>query len=132
MTEHRRFAANCPSCGDLDVVAEQMWLVLTDCPERDHYVFHCPGCGEHVRRRAHVVMVRFLERLVPVERLQIPAEAMEPREGAPLTTDDLIDLMLALDAAPSGIAPGAQPGGDVPTELPETASSLRQPEARRS
>ncbi len=94
---HQRFAASCPTCGDLDVEAEQMWLVLTDSPGRDHYVFPCPGCGAHVRRHAHAITARFLERFVPVERIQVPAEALEPHVGDPITVDDLIDLMLALD-----------------------------------
>ena len=123
MTEHQRFAANCPTCGDLDVVAEQMWLVLTDSPGRDHYFFHCPGCGEHVRRHAHVITVRLLERYVPVERIRIPAEALESHVGEPLTSDDLIDLMLAIEATDGRPATGAgSDGGSLPTELPARAS----------
>jgi hypothetical protein len=97
VTEVRRFAALCPTCGDLDISAEQMWLVLTDCPGRDHYFFHCPGCDQNVRRRAHSITVGVLEKLVPVEHIQIPSEALESHEGEPLTMDDLIDLMLALE-----------------------------------
>ncbi len=84
-----------------------MWLVLTDRPDNDHYFFHCPGCAQNVRRRAHSITVRLLEKLVPVEHIRIPSEALEPHEGEPLTMDDLIDLMLALEHAPS-------PGPDNP------------------
>ena len=130
MTDIRRFAASCPRCGDLDVSAEQMWLVLTDQSDRDHYFFHCPGCGQHVRRKAHAITVRLLERLVPVERIEIPAEALEPHDGPPLTEDDLIDLMLTLDAASRR---RVDTEADlVPTGAPESASYLCQPEPRRS
>jgi predicted RNA-binding Zn-ribbon protein involved in translation (DUF1610 family) len=130
MTDIRRFAASCPRCGDLDVTAEQMWLVLTDGAARDHYVFHCPGCGHHVRRGAHAITVRLLERMVPVERLEIPAEALEPHDGPPLTEDDLIDLMLALETASRRLV---ETDADlVPTGAPASASYLRQSEPRRS
>jgi hypothetical protein len=43
--------------------------------------------------------VGVLAALLPVERLEIPAEALEERTGPVLTYDDLIDLMLSLDAA---------------------------------
>jgi hypothetical protein len=129
VTNIQRFAASCPRCGDLDVTAEQMWLVLTDRADHDHYVFHCPGCSQHVRRSAHAVTVRLLERLVPVERIEIPAEALEPHDGPPLTEDDLIDLMLTLDAP----IRGAEVEADlVPTASPGTASYLGQSEPRRS
>jgi hypothetical protein len=130
MTDIRRFAASCPRCGDLDVTAEQMWLVLTDGADRDHYVFHCPGCGHHVRRGAHAITVRLLERMVPVEWLEIPAEALEKHDGPPLTEDDLIDLMLALGAEPR---PFVETDADlVPTGADGSASHLCQTETRRS
>jgi len=130
MTDVRRFAASCPRCGDLDVSAEQMWLVLTDRSERDHYVFHCPGCKQHVRRKAHAITVRLLERLVPVERIEIPAEALEPHEGPPLTEDDLIELMLDLDAVSRRV--GEIPVDLLPTGAPEPASYLCRSVLRRS
>ena len=129
MADIRRFAASCPRCGDLDVSAEQMWLVLTDRSERDHYFFHCPGCGQHVRRKAHAITVRLLERLVPVERIEIPTEALEPHDGPPLTEDDLIDLMLTLNASRS---PAETDVELVPTCASESASYVCQSESRRS
>jgi len=130
MADIRRFAARCPRCGDLDVSAEQMWLVLTDRSERDHYVFHCPGCGQHVRRKAHAITVRLLERLVPVERIEIPAEALEPHDGPPLTEDDLIELMLTLDVASRRLV---ESDADlVPTGASELASYVCRSEPRRS
>ena len=130
MTDIRRFAASCPRCGDVDVTAEHMWLVLTDRSEHDHYFFHCPGCGQHVRRRANAITVRLLERLVPVERIEIPAEALEPHDGPRFTEDDLIDLMLSLDAALR--RPVETSGELVPTGAAESTSYLCRSEPRRS
>jgi hypothetical protein len=39
--------------------------------------------------------------LVPVEELRLPAEMFERPDGPPLTSDDLIDLMVELDATPT-------------------------------
>ena len=130
MTEIRRFAASCPRCGDLDVSAEQMWLVLTDRSEMNHYFFHCPGCGQHVRRKAHAITVRLLERLVPVETIEIPAEALELHDGPPLTEDDLIDLMLAFDTASRRLV--ETDVALVPTGAPDLASYGCHSEPRRS
>jgi hypothetical protein len=97
MSEQRTFAAACPRCGDTDLADDQLWLVLTGRPERDHYAFRCPGCDDLVRRPANAVTVRVLQRLVAVEEVAIPAEALEPRADQPLTVDHLIDLMLSLE-----------------------------------
>jgi hypothetical protein len=83
-----------------------------------------------VRRKAHAITVRLLERLVPVERIEIPAEALEPHDGPPLTEDDLIDLMLTLDAASRRFF---ETDVDlVPTGTSESASYLCQSEPWRS
>jgi hypothetical protein len=92
------FAASCPCCGDVELAVERMWLVVTGKAGRDHYAFVCPRCERLVRRSANPVTVRVLQRLVAVEELSVPAEVLEPRAAGPLTVDDLIDLMLALDA----------------------------------
>jgi predicted RNA-binding Zn-ribbon protein involved in translation (DUF1610 family) len=92
------FAATCPECADVDLAADQMWLVLADRPGLTHYAFLCPQCGRLVRHRANAATVAVLQCRVPVEALQVPAEALEVHAGAALTIDDLIDLMLALES----------------------------------
>ena len=108
MPHETTFAATCPACGDLHLAADQMWLVLTELPTHDHYAFWCSGCAQLVRRPANRVTVRVLQRLVAVETVSIPAEALEPRSTSPLTVDDLIDLMLGLDEAPGAVAAAAR------------------------
>ena len=62
-----RFRTVCPTCGDVDLAAEQMWLVRTDLPGHDHYAFWCSSCGGQVRRHANDAVIRILERCVPVD-----------------------------------------------------------------
>ena len=99
MSDDTRFSARCPSCGEVELMAEQMWLVMTDPPDRTHFGFHCPACEQRVAHPADRRLVRVLAALLPVEVLEIPGEALEERSGPALTYDDLIDLMLSLDAA---------------------------------
>ena len=87
----------CPACGEVDLTSDQVWLVIASVPSRSHYGFHCSSCGESVSRPADEQVVAVLAGLVAVEELEIPAEALESHDGPPLTPDDLIDLVLALD-----------------------------------
>jgi hypothetical protein len=50
-----------------------------------------------VRHSANGATVAVLQCRIPVETLEIPAEALESHDGSALTSDDLIDLMLALE-----------------------------------
>jgi predicted RNA-binding Zn-ribbon protein involved in translation (DUF1610 family) len=97
MSDGTRISARCPRCGQVELVAAQMWLVLTDPPDRAHVDFHCPACEQHVAHPADSDTVRLLSGLLAVEFVEIPAEALELHAGPSLTTDDLIDLMLSLD-----------------------------------
>jgi predicted RNA-binding Zn-ribbon protein involved in translation (DUF1610 family) len=107
MSDETRFSARCPECGEMELAAEQMWLVITDPPERTHFDFHCPSCEQHVAHPADRGLVAILGALLPVEVLEIPAEALEERSGPALSVDDLIDLMLGLDALDVRVAEAA-------------------------
>lgn len=91
------FEVHCPDCGVIQLDADQLWLVLAPSPLVDHVAFHCPDCGALVRGPAHPDAVEMLCTLVAVEELEVPAEALEPHDGEPLTVDDLIELMLEVD-----------------------------------
>jgi predicted RNA-binding Zn-ribbon protein involved in translation (DUF1610 family) len=97
------FEAHCPRCGAVELTGDQLWLVLADAPVGDHFAFRCPSCSDQVRRIADAQTVAVLSALVPVEELDVPAEALQQHEGAPFTIDDLIDLMHELER------PGARP-----------------------
>ena len=86
-----RFSVNCPDCGDVELGADQLWLVLPSAGEA-HYDFHCPECGQLVQCAAGPSAIAFLASLVAVEEIDVPAEALEPRLGLPLTMDDVLDF----------------------------------------
>ena len=98
MTNPTFFTVHCPDCGDIDLTADELWLVLPNAGAA-HYDFVCPDCRSHVRHEADEAMVSFLGGLVATEELEIPAEALEDHTGQPLTLDDLIDLMVSLEAS---------------------------------
>ena len=87
----------CTYCGDVDLLAEQMWLVLTEPRERTHFAFRCPECEQVTRHQVDDETLSVLVQLIPVEEVSVPAEALETHAGPPLTADDLIDLMVGLD-----------------------------------
>jgi hypothetical protein len=97
MTDAARFTARCPDCGEVELLAEQMWLVLTNVPGREHYGVDCPGCGRTFRHAADAATVGLLSTLVPVETLDLPAEALEVHTGPAITIDDVLDAMLILE-----------------------------------
>ena len=94
----------CPSCGEVDLTSAQVWLVIASVPSRSHYGFRCSSCEQSVSRYADDAVVAVLADLVAVEELDIPAEALESHDGPPLTPDDLIDLVLALEEHSATVA----------------------------
>jgi hypothetical protein len=92
-----RFSIDCPDCGDVELAADQLWLVVPTLGDA-HYDFFCPSCDALVTHVAGDEAVAFLAPLVAVEEIEIPAEALEPKSGPPLTMDDLLDFAVALGA----------------------------------
>jgi predicted RNA-binding Zn-ribbon protein involved in translation (DUF1610 family) len=86
-----RFSVNCPDCGDVELSADQLWLVLPTAGDA-HYDFYCLECGELVRHTVGPAAVAFLAPLIAVEEMEVPAEALEPRSGPALTMDDVLDF----------------------------------------
>jgi acyl carrier protein len=87
----------CPTCGEVDLTTDQVWLVIASAADRSHYRFRCASCNQSVRRPADETVVALLAELVAVEEFDIPDEALETHDGPPLTSDDLLDLVLALE-----------------------------------
>jgi hypothetical protein len=87
----------CTRCGDVDLLAEQMWLVVSEPRERTHFAFRCPDCEVVERHFVDDETLAVLLQLLPVEEVSLPAEALETHDGPALTEDDLIDLMIGLD-----------------------------------
>jgi hypothetical protein len=89
--------ATCPGCGDVVVDVVETRVRRGPDPESCWYSFVCPSCARRVRVTAPGHLAAVLVCLGAVEEPEVP-ELLEPRQGPPLTLDDLIDLALALDA----------------------------------
>jgi predicted RNA-binding Zn-ribbon protein involved in translation (DUF1610 family) len=97
MSPETVISARCPQCGEVDLSPEQMWVVLAEPVDRSHYGFRCPQCATSSRHPADLGTLALLAGLVPVETMLVPLEALEEPTGPALTSDDLIDLMVALE-----------------------------------
>lgn len=90
----------CPTCGDVQLVPEQVRLVTCNVQEWSYYSFTCTGCHEEVRKPAGPDVVKLLRTGgVIAERWHIPAEALEEKPGKPITRDDLLTFALWLERA---------------------------------
>ena len=87
----------CERCGEVELLAEQTWLVVAEPVERSHFAYRCPGCGVVSRHPVEGETLEVLSTLVPVETMPVPDEVLESHTGLALTEDDLIDLMVELD-----------------------------------
>jgi hypothetical protein len=89
--------ATCPTCGDVDLKPRDITVVVAPAAGWANYQFSCPTCQESITKVADDEVVTLLRGAgVRVEKLQIPAEALELRLGPPLADDDLIDFGLRL------------------------------------
>ena len=98
--------ANCPTCGQVDLPAEEISLEVADGGDRGRYAFTCPDCSADITRAADRKVVDLLraagatpndaEASEPTT-VALPAEDRSPRPDAPaFTMDDLIDLHFLL------------------------------------
>jgi hypothetical protein len=89
--------ANCPSCGDVQLTAEDLTVRVCADDERGSYCFRCPECLGAVAKEASRRIVDLLVSSgVRMQVWRLPAELNESRVGAPLTPDDLLDFHLLL------------------------------------
>lgn len=100
-----RIRATCPSCGEVELrpVDVVLHLVRSDDGEvtdGSHYRFSCPDCTELVEKPADDRIAQLLTTGgVPVEeptQLVRPPHPEAPPDGPRFTSDDVLDLHLAL------------------------------------
>lgn len=83
--------ATCPGCGEVDLTADDILLRIGAHTGTNTYGFSCPDCGDFVQKPADERIVRLLlSGGVMPTLLHVPAEALEPRTGPPITHDDLL------------------------------------------
>ena len=89
--------ANCPSCGDVQLTADDLTVRVCADDERGSYCFRCPDCRQAVAKEASRRIVDLLVSSgVRMQVWRLPAELSESRIGPPLTPDDLLDFHLLL------------------------------------
>jgi endogenous inhibitor of DNA gyrase (YacG/DUF329 family) len=89
--------ASCPTCGEVELTPADVALMVCSHAPMSYYAFTCPTCADEVRKPAddHVVSL-LVSGGVPAQVWELPAEALEPKTGAVLTYDDLLDFALEL------------------------------------
>ena len=89
--------ASCPTCGEVELTAADMRLMVCTSAPLSYYAFHCPSCGDEIRKPAddHVISL-LMSGGVKASVWEVPQEALEPRSGSTLTYDDLLDFALQL------------------------------------
>ncbi|MHB8342251.1 MAG: hypothetical protein ACYDB7_13950 [Mycobacteriales bacterium] len=90
--------SSCWSCGTIDLAVDAVTVYVVPGSADPTYGFHCPRCLAAVRKSTTAEAVALLV-AAGVGVVEVPPEAAEDKRGAPLTTDDLIDLGRALTAS---------------------------------
>ncbi|MGB9376700.1 MAG: hypothetical protein WCB04_04210 [Mycobacteriales bacterium] len=89
--------ATCPACGEIELTAEQIRLVVCSLPNLSYYAFDCASCATEVRKPADKNVVSLLiSGGVTATRWRIPAEWLEEKTGPAISYDDLLDFALKL------------------------------------
>jgi hypothetical protein len=95
-----RVEATCPTCGTIECVVADLELGVCSFRPASYYAFQCPACSEWVHKQAdaRVIEILIAEGVQPYH-FDLPAEALErPIEGPSFTEDDVLDLMLEVEA----------------------------------
>ncbi len=89
--------ATCPTCGEVELTPADVALMVCTQATLSYYAFHCPTCVTEVRKPAddHIVSLLVSGGIAPTV-WDLPAEALEQRDGPRLTYDDLLDFALHL------------------------------------
>ncbi len=89
--------ASCPGCGEVELTSDDIRLRVCSHGALSYYTFTCPECVQQVRKPAddHIVSL-LMSGGVNAEVWEVPAEALEPKSGTPLSYDDLLDFLLQL------------------------------------
>lgn len=89
--------ANCPICGEVKLTSGDITLQVCSHAPLSYYGFKCPSCHGEIRKPASAYIVSLLmSGGVRAQVWEIPAEALEPKVGAPIGYDDLLDFATAL------------------------------------
>ena len=85
--------ASCAVCGDVELTTRDVRVRVCTHDNRGTYSFRCPKCRMVVVKSAEPRTIELLVASgVEMSTWDLPAELREPRSGAPITHDDLLDF----------------------------------------
>jgi len=85
--------ATCSDCGDVELTTADVRVRVCMEDNSGSYLFRCPACHMAVVKPAEPRIVDLLVASgVELSTWRLPTELYEPRSGAPLTHDDLLDF----------------------------------------
>jgi hypothetical protein len=92
--------ATCPTCGEVELVADDLALMVYDNAPLSYYSFRCPRCVEEVRKPAddHIISL-LVSGGVRATNRHVPSEAREQHAGPPISYDEILDFALAIGRA---------------------------------
>ena len=89
--------ASCPTCGDVELTSRDVTVRVCTSDNQGSYAFRCPDCDMAVSKLADPKIVDLLVSSgVRLAVWHLPAELSEPREGAPISYDDLLEFHFQL------------------------------------
>jgi hypothetical protein len=92
--------ASCTSCGDVEMDAGEVRVVISRATGDAAYSFQCPVCRFIVSKPAETRVVDLLQSAgVPVKVWDSPAELCEAKIGPPITHDDLLTFHFQVQQA---------------------------------
>lgn len=90
----------CEMCGTVELKSPDIELCVCNTAPLSYYRFTCPVCKDVVRKPAddHVISL-LMSGGVRAKVWAVPAEALEPHVGPPISWDDLLVFHEELEAA---------------------------------
>lgn len=89
--------ASCPTCGDVELTTGDVQVRVCSTNNEGAYLFSCPDCRMAVTKPAEPRIVDLLVSSgVRMSVWQLPAELNEPRNGLPISYDDLLEFHFEL------------------------------------
>lgn len=89
----------CPTCGEVELQSDKLKLeICSNYSQLSFYSFSCPRCLKTVRKPADDDTISLLVNDAGVHPTQwyMPAEALEPHQGMPISYDDVLDFALKI------------------------------------
>lgn len=92
-----KFRMRCNECGEMELGPEAIDLQWCSHEPSSYYRYACPACGRSITKPCDGRTAQTLIAAgVSPRYWHLPAEALEPRSGPPISVDDILDFHLLL------------------------------------